>query len=205
MNKWLYKKIVRVSSVSDEVAALSERGLACEVKHVSTRRARRRGGRPVEIREVQVRSVAKDEWLSGRGYLPVVRSMGSRGFPTQSRAVSDLPRAQANTPPSDPNLIRELRENESLCREIRGHLPRHRTQRIGSGIRKGQRKGAAIDVVGTCTLCLKEVPQRWRFASGGLSGRPIFLCGMCIQQLRNKKATGGDAMSKAVYRRRSRG
>lgn len=195
-----------MDDVFDEVAKLREHNIAYEVKHVSARRARRSGGRPTQFREVQVQASSKNEWLAARGYLSVARSLSSIDLPLHQAKLPDVQTGSGRgNHPADPDLIRELVENEVFCRENRGQLQRNRTQRIGAGIRKGERKGTAVDVVGTCTLCLSEVSRRWRFYPSGLRGRAIFLCGVCIEQLRNKRASGGDAMNLAVNRRRTRG
>lgn len=205
-NKWLYRKVVRAGRVGAETSALAERGLTSETKLVSKRRARRHGGIPTEFREINVHTEAKDEWLSKRGYVTVAQSLRSGGPPIRSKKhVGDQSQAIVAGHPADSKLIDELRANEVFCRANRGSLPRQIEARVGGGVRKGERKGQAIEVSGTCTRCLSIAQQRWRFYPAGIAGRAIFLCGICIQQIRNKRATGGDAMHKAVFRRRSRG
>lgn len=204
--KWLYRKVIRVGRVVDETTALAKRGLSSETKLVSKRRARRHGGFPAEFREINVRTDDKDEWLSTSGYVAVAQSLRSveRPAPRKS-AVGAQSEARVGGRLADSNLIRELSANEAFCSVNRGSLPRQRGARVGGGVRKGQRKGPAIEVAGTCTRCLSVAQQRWRFYPAGLGGRAIFLCGMCVQELRSKHASGGDAMHKAVFRRRSRG
>lgn|SRR5690606_5058345 len=105
------------------------------------------------------------------------------------------------------SLAQELVRNEWRCRRSLGMRARKRENRIGGGVRPGQRRGKAIEVFGTCSYCLTGVPRRWRFNTVQWQNTPLFLCEGCIERARGRTSRTGasDAMHRAVYRRRSRG
>jgi len=147
------------------------------------------------------------EVLLGRNYREVVRAPAKEkpGPSTPDGVVTSEVELVAMG--LSRTLAQELVENEQRCRRGLGMRARKRENRIGGGVRPGQRRGKAIEVFGTCSYCLTAVPRRWRFNTVQWKNTPLFLCEGCIERARGRASRPGtsDAMHRAVYRRRSRG
>lgn len=205
--RWRYTKHVPVEHKEAEEQFLARLGV---VPKITYKRARGKGkGEPGLIR-LAVFAVFADEpieALPARNYREVVRASTKEkpGAATPDGVVTS--EAELVAMGLNRTLAGELVQNEWRCRKSLGMRARKRENRIGGGVRPGQRRGKAIEVFGTCSYCLTAVPRRWRFNTVEWKNTPLFLCEGCIERARGRASRPGasDAMHRAVYRRRSRG
>lgn len=205
--RWRYTKRIPVEHKEAEEQFLARLGVAPKITY---KRARSKGkDKPGLISHAVFTVVAERpiEALPARNYREVVRASTNEkpGPATPDGVVTS--EAELVEMGLSRTLARELVHNEWRCRKSLGMRARKRENRIGGGVRPGQRRGSAIEVFGTCSYCLTAVPRRWRFNTVEWKNTPLFLCEGCIERARGRASRTGasDAMHRAVYRKRSRG
>lgn len=205
---WRYTKRIAISKERQEREFLAQAGFTASVEHVRDHKAAPKGARPISHALFTVITSEPSEVLAERNYRAKVRVKAKPGTQDAEAAGGHTSSTAAQSGSAmSRRLAQELAENEERCKRSLGKRARKREQRIGGGIRLGQRRGKAIEVYGTCSYCLTSVPRRWRFNTIEWAKRPVFLCDGCIERARGRASSpeANDAMHKVVYRKRSRG